>query len=65
MLQRMPILTEQLRAMVADCNPDTMIGLRDRAALLLAFAGALRRSEVGGSRTWTISTSPARAWWFG
>ncbi len=40
------ILTEQLRAMVADCNPETMIGQRDRAALLLAFAGALRRSEV-------------------
>ena len=40
------ILTEQLRAMVADCNAEKMIGLRDRAALLLTFAGALRRSEV-------------------
>lgn len=40
------LLTEHIRAMVADCNPDTIIGLRDRTALLLTFGGALRRSEA-------------------
>lgn len=42
------ILTEHIRAMVAHCDPTTTIGLRDRAALLLTFGGALRRSEVVG-----------------
>lgn len=31
--------------MVAHC-PDTLVGLRDRALLLLGFGGALRRSEL-------------------
>lgn len=42
------ILTEHIRAMIAHCDPETAIGLRDRAALLLGFGGALRRSEVVG-----------------
>lgn len=40
------ITVDQLRAMVATCNPRTILGLRDRAILLLGFAGALRRSEI-------------------
>lgn len=40
-----PVLVEELRAMVADL-PDTPIGNRDRALLLMGFAGALRRSEL-------------------
>ncbi len=32
--------------MVATCDPETMAGRRDRALLVLAFAGAFRRSEL-------------------
>src|SRR5690606_15219863 len=42
-----PILIETLRAMVA-ALPSGMIGIRDRALLLLGFAGAFRRSELVG-----------------
>jgi site-specific recombinase XerD len=35
-----------LRAMVAACDPDTLIGLRDRAILVLGFTSAARRSEL-------------------
>lgn len=40
-----PTLTEDLRAMVATCGSD-LLGLRNRALLLLGFAGAFRRSEL-------------------
>ena len=38
-------VTEDVRAMVATL-PDTLLGIRDRALLLLGFAGAFRRSEL-------------------
>jgi integrase len=43
--QKSPTLIEDIRAMVnaADAGP---LGLRDRALLLLGFAGAFRRSEL-------------------
>ena len=40
-----PILVKDLREMVAKCPP-TLAGLRDRAVLLIGFAGAFRRSEL-------------------
>lgn len=40
-----PVVTEELRAMVATL-PDSLLGIRDRALLLLGFAGAFRRSEL-------------------
>jgi site-specific recombinase XerD len=40
-----PVVTEDLRLMVATCGDDAA-GRRDRALLLLGFAAALRRSEV-------------------
>jgi site-specific recombinase XerC len=40
-----PIVTEDLRAMVAACGDDPA-GVRNRALLLLGFAAALRRSEL-------------------
>jgi integrase len=44
-IQKAPALTADIRAMVE--NTDTgLIGLRDRALILLGFAGAFRRSEV-------------------
>jgi len=42
-----PILTEDLRALIAQV-PDTATGQRDRALLLLGFAGGFRRSELVG-----------------
>ena len=40
-----PILTEDLRLLIAQL-PDTAAGRRDRALLLLGFAGGFRRSEL-------------------
>ena len=40
-----PVVTEDLRRMVATCGND-LIGTRDRALLLLGFAAARRRSEL-------------------
>ncbi len=42
-----PILTEDLRLLIAEL-PDTAAGQRDRALLLLGFAGGFRRSELVG-----------------
>jgi len=43
--QKAPVLVEHLKAMVRAC-PDTLIGKRDKALLLVGFAGAFRRSEL-------------------
>ncbi len=40
-----PLLTEQLRAMIA-ALPENLQGMRDRALLLAGFAGGFRRSEL-------------------
>ena len=39
------LATEEVQRLVAVCE-DNLVGLRDRALLLVAFAGALRRSEL-------------------
>jgi site-specific recombinase XerD len=41
-----PLLTEAVRTMVRQCPSDKPIGVRDKAILLLGFAGAFRRSEL-------------------
>lgn len=41
-----PARTVELRKMVATLDPDRLIGVRDRAILVIGFAGAFRRSEV-------------------
>jgi site-specific recombinase XerD len=43
--RKQPLTAELIRAVVA-VMPNTLIGIRDRALLLLGFAGALRRSEL-------------------
>jgi site-specific recombinase XerD len=43
--RKAPVLAEHARAM-ADAAPANLKGLRDRALLLLGFAGAFRRSEL-------------------
>lgn len=45
--QKAPALTNDIRAMV-DAAGEAVIGLRDRALVLLGFAGAFRRSELVG-----------------
>jgi site-specific recombinase XerD len=45
--RKAPLTADCVRAMVA-AAPDNLIGLRDRALLLIGFAGALRRSELVG-----------------
>lgn len=44
--QKAPAVTAELRRMVATCPEATLAGRRDRALLLLGFAGAFRRSEL-------------------
>lgn len=43
--QKKPIDAELIK-MMADLTPATLLGLRDRALLLVGFAGAFRRSEL-------------------
>lgn len=40
-----PTLTRHIREMIAHL-PDSLLGLRDRALILLGYAGAMRRSEL-------------------
>ena len=44
--QKEAILPQDLVAMLATLDPGSLRGLRDRAMLLLGFAGGLRRSEI-------------------
>lgn len=45
--QKTPALTEDIRAMVG-VTDSGVIGLRDRALILIGFAGAFRRAEIVG-----------------
>ena len=40
------LATDELTRLVATCDPATLAGCRDRALLLVGYAGALRRSEL-------------------
>jgi len=44
--QKNPAITAEVRAMVETLALDTLSGVRDRALLLVGFAGAFRRSEL-------------------
>jgi integrase len=44
-VRKLPAVTDVIRAMIAHLRPGTM-GIRDRALLLVGFAGAFRRSEL-------------------
>lgn len=44
--RKAPATAERIRAMIEGIADDTLAGLRDRALLLLGFAGAFRRSEL-------------------
>ena len=44
--QKNAAITAEVRAMVETLSPASLIGMRDRALLLVGFAGAFRRSEL-------------------
>ncbi|MER9657832.1 site-specific integrase [Mesorhizobium sp. M0152] len=61
-LQKEAILPEDLMAMLETLDRGTLRGLRDRAMLLLGFAGGLRRSEIVGLDVARDQTEDGRGW---
>lgn len=60
--QKEAVLPEELIAMLETLDRGTLRGLRDRAMLLLGFAGGLRRSEVVGLDCGRDQTEDGRGW---
>jgi integrase len=56
--QKATATAERVAAMVAEIPADTLRGLRDRALLLLGFAGAFRRSELVAPRVADLAETP-------
>jgi integrase len=61
-LQKEAVLPEDLIAMLETLDRGSLRGLRDRAILLLGFAGGLRRSEVVGLDIADEQTEDGRGW---
>ena len=60
--QKEAILPEDLIAMLETLERGTLRGLRDRAMLLVGFAGALRRSEIVGLDCGRDQTEDSSGW---
>ncbi|VDC20157.1 tyrosine-type recombinase/integrase [Pseudogemmobacter humi] len=60
--QKEAILAGDLRAMLETCDPASLRGLRDRAMLLIGFAGGLRRSEITGLDLGRDQSQDGRGW---
>lgn len=60
--QKEAILPEDLVAMLETLDRGTLRGLRDRAMLLIGFAGGLRRSEIVGLDCGRDHTEDGRGW---
>ncbi|MER8491904.1 site-specific integrase [Mesorhizobium australicum] len=60
--QKEAVLREDLVAMLETLDRGTLRGLRDRAMLLLGFAGGLRRSEIVGLDLGRDQTEDGRGW---
>ncbi|WP_435531503.1 tyrosine-type recombinase/integrase [Pseudogemmobacter faecipullorum] len=60
--QKEALLPEDLIAMLGCCDPGGLRGLRDRAMLLIGFAGGLRRSEITGLDLGRDQTEEGRGW---
>ena len=60
--QKDAILPEDLLAMLDTCDRASLQGLRDRAMLLIGFAGGLRRSEITGLDAGRDQTADGRGW---
>lgn len=61
-LQKEAVLPEHLIAMLESLDRGTLRGLRDRAMLLIGFAGGLRRSEIVGLDCGRGQTEDGRGW---
>lgn len=61
-LQKEAILPKDLIAMLETLDRGTLRGLRDRAMLLLGFAGGLRRSEIVGLDVARDQMENGRGW---
>lgn len=60
--QKEAILPEDLIAMLETLDRGSLRGIRDRAMLLLGFAGGLRRSEITGLDLGRDQTEDGRGW---
>ena len=60
--QKEAILPDDLKAMIATLDLGDLSGLRDRAILLLGFAGGLRRSEIVGLDRGARQTQDGTGW---
>lgn len=60
--QKEAILPEDLISMLETLDRGTLRGLRDRAMLLIGFAGGLRRSEIVGLDLRRDQTEDGRGW---
>jgi integrase len=60
--QKEAILPEDLKAMIATLDLRDLRGLRDRAILLIGFAGGLRRSEIVGLDCAAQQTRDGTGW---
>ena len=60
--QKEAVLPEDLRAMLETLERGSLRGLRDRAMLLIGFAGGLRRSEIVGLDLGREQTPDGRGW---
>lgn len=61
-VQKEAILPEDLIAMLETLDRGALRGLRDRAMLLIGFAGGLRRSEIVGLDVGRGQTEDGRGW---
>lgn len=61
-IQKEAVLPEDVIAMLETLNRGTLRGLRDRAMLLVGFAGGLRRSEIVGLDVGREDTEDGRGW---
>lgn len=53
-----PVVVDALRAMITATAPDTLLGLRDRALLVLGFALMGRRSELAALNISDVTETP-------
>ncbi|MCA0340083.1 MAG: tyrosine-type recombinase/integrase [Proteobacteria bacterium] len=60
--QKEAIMPEDLIAMLETLERGTLRGMRDRAMLLIGFAGGLRRSEITGLDLGRDQTDDGRGW---
>lgn len=56
--KKAPATAGRIENMIAHCDTNTLIGLRDKALLLLGFAGAFRRSELVALTVKDIERTP-------